>query len=54
MTWNAQTYRDRARKWREEAETLPPGKDRDSCLELAQGYDHLADLIDRENEGRIG
>ena len=31
-TWNPATYRERAKKWREEAETLPPGKERDACM----------------------
>jgi hypothetical protein len=45
-TWDPVLYRDRARRWREEAESLPPGKDRDACIALAQGYSNLAALID--------
>ena len=41
-TWNPATYRERAKKWREEAETLPPGKERDACMVLAEGYANLA------------
>jgi hypothetical protein len=51
-TWNAQTYWARAQ--RTQAESLPPGQDRDACIELAKGYEHLAALIEKENEGRIG
>ena len=50
--WNAQTYRCRAQQWRAQAETFPPGRERDACMALAEGYDHLAALIDKENEGR--
>ena len=41
-------------EWRAEAETLPPGKERDACMVLAQGYANLAALIEKENEGRSG
>jgi hypothetical protein len=46
-SWNPATYRERARKWREEAGTLPPGKDRDACFVLANGYANLAAIIDQ-------
>jgi hypothetical protein len=52
-SWNAETYLARAEQWRMQAESLPPGKDRDACIELAEGYEHLAALIAKENEGRI-
>jgi hypothetical protein len=50
-TWDAETYRDRAQKWRAKAEALPPGKEQDACTLLAQGYANLAELIEREKEG---
>ena len=53
-TWDAETYRAHARKWRTEAETLPPGKEQDACIMLAQGYANLAKLIERENKDLIG
>jgi hypothetical protein len=53
-SWNAAKYRERAKKWREEAETLPPGKERDACVVLAEGYANLAALIEKENNGCIG
>jgi hypothetical protein len=53
MTWKAETYWARARQWRTKAETLPAGKDRDACIVLADGYERLARLLERENEGRI-
>ena len=45
-SWNAETYRARAAQWRREAENRGPGKERDACLALADGYSHLATLID--------
>ena len=53
-TWNPATYRERAKKWREEAETLPPGKERDACMGLAEGYANLAALIQKANNGCTG
>jgi hypothetical protein len=53
-TWDTSKYRERAEKWREEAEALPPGKERDACMVLAEGYANLAALIEKENIGRIG
>jgi hypothetical protein len=49
-TWNAETYRDRAEKWRKEAEALSPGAERDACMKLADGYATLAALIEKTNE----
>jgi hypothetical protein len=45
-TWDPVIYRDRAKKWQDEAETLPAGKDRDACMALAEGYANLAALIE--------
>jgi hypothetical protein len=53
-TWDAPKYRERAEKWREEAEALPPGKERDACIGLAEGYANLAALIEKANNGCIG
>jgi hypothetical protein len=50
---NAETYLARAQMWRKEAETLPPGKERDAYMALAEGYADLAALIKKETEGRI-
>ncbi len=46
--WNAETYRARARQWRSEAETRPPGVERDACVVIADGYAHLAALIEKD------
>jgi hypothetical protein len=45
-SWNAETYRNRAQMWREKADALPEGRERNACLTLAEGYAHLAALID--------
>jgi hypothetical protein len=45
--WNAETYREQERRWRVAADKLPEGCERDVCLTLAEGYAHLAKLIDR-------
>jgi hypothetical protein len=45
-TWDALKYRERAKQWRKEAEALPPGKERDAALVLADGYDNLAAIIE--------
>jgi hypothetical protein len=50
-TWTAENYQARARAWREKADTLPEGRERDACLALAEGYANLADLIE-EAEGK--
>jgi hypothetical protein len=48
-TWDAVRYRERAEKWRKEAEALPPGKEREACVVLAEGYANLAALIEEAN-----
>jgi hypothetical protein len=46
---NADTYRARAAQWRQQAETLPPGEEKDACLALAEGYADLAALLARDS-----
>jgi hypothetical protein len=46
QSWNTEAYRNQAKGWRAAAEKLPPGKEREACLTLADGYAHLASLID--------
>jgi hypothetical protein len=46
-SWKVEKYRNRARMWREKADTLPEGPERDACLALAEGYANLAGLIDK-------
>jgi hypothetical protein len=47
-----QTYRARARRWREEAAAALPGQTRDAYVVLAEGYERLADLIRVDSSGR--
>jgi hypothetical protein len=51
-SWNAETYRERSRRWREQADALPPGKERDAYVVLAEGYAGLAELIEKAVLGK--
>jgi hypothetical protein len=53
-SWNAETYRARERQWRAKAESQPPGKERDACVTLAEGYAHLAAILEELNGGCHG
>jgi hypothetical protein len=47
--WDPAIYRDRAHRWRARAAILPcedPG--RAVCLELAEGYERLAALLEQQ------
>jgi hypothetical protein len=44
--WNPEVYRERARQWREKAEALPHGQERETCVVIADGYARLARLIE--------
>jgi hypothetical protein len=50
-------YREREKLWRNEAKKALDG-DRDDCLELAEGYARLIEIIERRQPkstwGRIG
>jgi hypothetical protein len=40
-------YRERAKRWRDKATCLPElAGDRAVCLEIAEGYERLADLLE--------
>jgi hypothetical protein len=45
-SWDPQVYRERAQRWREAAEKLPPGETRNAQIALAEGYENLARLIE--------
>ena len=46
--WDPAVYRDRAKRWRDKAAALPPDQQqRAVCLELAEGYERLAALIEQ-------
>jgi hypothetical protein len=40
-------YRKLAEQWRTEGEKLPPGETRDAYLSIAEGYEHLAEILER-------
>jgi hypothetical protein len=44
---NAKTYREREAQWRRQAAYLPPGRDQQVCLALADGYADLTTLLGR-------
>lgn len=46
--WDIDTYRMRARQWREQAATSRTGEERDSYLVIADGYAHLVALIEND------
>jgi hypothetical protein len=46
------TYREREKRWREEANSKPNGAERDACLSLANGYANLISIIERIEQGR--
>jgi hypothetical protein len=47
-TWDPARYRERAHAWREKAMTLPEDHpERAVCIELADGYDRLATLLEQ-------
>jgi hypothetical protein len=50
--WDPIYYRERAKAWREKAMVLPEDHpERAVCMELADGYDRLAALL--EQRGRL-
>ena len=47
-SWDPACYRERAKAWREKAMTLPEDHpERAVCIELADGYDRLATLLEQ-------
>ena len=47
--WGTQTFRDLARSWQERADALPPGKERDQRMAIADGYARLAQLREKSD-----
>ena len=46
--WDPAYYRERAKAWRDKATTLPEDHpERAVCIELADGYDRLATLLEQ-------
>jgi hypothetical protein len=47
--WDPAYYRDRAKAWRDKATLLPEDDpERAVCVELAEGYEKLATLLERK------
>ena len=46
--WDPEVYRARAKQWREAAQNLPDSETRKGYLALAEGYERLADIIEKE------
>ena len=46
-------FRNRAKEWRVEAASASESSERETCLRLAEGYEHLVKLLLRlrDNEG---
>jgi len=48
--WDAAIYRERAKAWREKAASLSENDpNRGHCVEIAEGYEKLADQLDRRS-----
>ena len=47
--WDPTVYRMRAKEWRQKADALPAGEERETCEALAEGYARLAQLIEDSN-----
>jgi hypothetical protein len=46
--WDPAYYHDRAKTWRDKAAALPEDhRERAVCIELADGYDRLATLLEQ-------
>lgn len=51
--WNPGYYRERAKAWREKAAILPEDHaERAVCVEIADGYDKLATLLEQRAAGK--
>lgn len=49
--WDPTYYRERAKAWRAKAASLPgDDPERAVCIELADGYDRLATLLEQRRE----
>jgi hypothetical protein len=49
---NVEIYREREKRWREEAKSKPNDAERDACLSLAEGYAKLVSIIERIEFGK--
>jgi hypothetical protein len=49
-SWDPNLYRQRAEAWRQRAALLEDEDQQDTCLDIADGYDRLAGLIEAETQ----
>jgi hypothetical protein len=47
-SWDPKQYKERAKKWRDKAASLPEGRERDTCVTLAEAYEELAEIIEAQ------
>ena len=47
-SWDPERYKERAKAWRDKAASLPEGRERDTCVTLAEGYEELAEIIEAQ------
>ena len=47
-SWDPKRYRERAKEWRDKAASLPEGRERDTCVTIAEGYEGLAEIIEAQ------
>jgi hypothetical protein len=50
-SWDPNIYRQRAEAWRQRAALLEDEDQQDTCLDIADGHDRLAGLIEAEAQG---
>lgn len=46
--WDVEIYRQRAKKWQDEAKTVRSDAERTTCLTIAEGYTRLVRLIEQD------
>jgi hypothetical protein len=51
--WDTDTFRERARRWQERAQALAPGKEREQCVAIAEGYVRLTMLKEKIDRSRV-
>jgi hypothetical protein len=45
--WDIEVYRARAKQWQAAADACPPGKEREACQILHEGYTRLVKVIEK-------
>ena len=47
-SWDPEQYKERAKKWRDKAASFSEGRERDTCVTLAEAYEELAEIIEAQ------